>query len=59
MRLTIQTRHRRLLIATGDDAEESANGLVVNLASADLTIADLAEDESGYEPDESRFGFTA
>lgn len=57
MRITLRTRHRRLLIATGDDTQTDSDGYAIALGAADLTIAPEQGDDSGYEDDESHFGF--
>lgn len=63
MRLTLTTKHRKLVIATGDDVEEleeigEEEQIMVRLSDGDLTIAEVQE-VSEMEPEDGyfRFGF--
>lgn len=60
MRLSLSTRHRQLLILTGDDArnddtDDTDGQIVVSIDSADLTPAPDIDDDP--EPDDDEFGF--
>lgn len=58
MRLSLRTRHRHLVIATGEDvpAVEEPADLSINVGLANFDPAPGVEVE--IEPAEARFGFT-
>lgn len=60
MRLVITTRHRKMVIVTGDDVEteEADTGTYVSNTGADTQVAPT-EPEWIEEEDRARFGFRA
>lgn len=60
MRVSIKTRKRRLVIATGEDAVAQEAVEWIQMDGADLSIAPDTEETSGEDGEEAarRFGFT-
>lgn len=61
MRLSLHTKHRRLVISTGDDAvrADAAEDIMIQMGGGDFQIVPTEAIEYVEEPDEGsmRFGF--